>query len=432
MSVAERYIRLHGSTLTDNRTASQIDRDRVMYTSAFRRLANVTQVVSGDDIHVFHNRLTHTLQVAQVARRIAEFLVNRDPKLKRKLDPDVCEAASLAHDLGHPPFGHLAEKALNEKARSVGLIDGFEGNAQSFRIVTKLAAHDGTNAGLDLTRATLNALLKYPWQRGQNGTKSREKWGGYSSEKKEFDWARELSHVDSRDQCLEAQIMDWADDVTYSVHDLEDFFKAGLIPLDRLASSEEDRQAFCAEVFQRNAGKLPASPDDLSHTFNSLANLWYGFQPYSGAYWQRTALKAMASTLIGQYVTQVQVKGREKLDISARLKSEIFMLKQLTWHFVILNPALATQQHGQELVINGLFDVYREAVEDRDDRSLRLFPRIYRDSLFSQREKESWNKAALIRTVIDMIASMTESQAIQLYHRLNGMSNGSGISLPLR
>lgn len=408
-----------------------------MYTSAFRRLANVTQVVSGDDIHVFHNRLTHTLQVAQVARRIAELLVSKKPKLARKLSPDVCESAALAHDLGHPPFGHLAEKALNEKAVSAGLRDGFEGNAQSFRIVTQLATRDdgGTSFGLDLTRATLNALLKYPWFRGQNGQKSKEKWGAYASESTEFRWARELEPKDSTAQSLEAQIMDWADDVTYSVHDLEDFFRAGLIPLERLAASEEDRKAFCDEVFQRNAGKLPASEIELRCTFDDLAGFWSGFEPYSGAYWQRKALKSVASTLIGGYVTQVSVKDSYSsldLDIDRRLKWEVFMLKQLTWHFVILNPALATQQHGQKVMINGLFDVYKEAIEDTDDRSLRLFPRIYRDTLQLQRDKEPWNKAILIRTLVDMIASLTETQAIQLHQRLNGLSHGYALSPTLR
>jgi dGTPase len=403
-----------------------------MYTSAFRRLANVTQVVSGDEIHVFHNRLTHTLQVAQVARRISEFLIQKHSGLEEKLAPDVCESAALAHDLGHPPFGHLAEKALNERALSSGLTDGFEGNAQSFRIVTKLSAHDGTSLGLDLTRATLNALLKYPWERGGNGDKSYKKWGAYSSESEEISWARELSPPESKDQCLEAQIMDWSDDVTYSVHDLEDFFKAGLIPLDRLSASAEERQAFCTEVFHRNAGKLPSTEDNLRDIFDDLAGFWFDFQPYSGAYWQRKALKAMASALIAQYVTQVSVRNQENLHVDDQLKCEIFMLKELTWHFVILNPALATQQHGQRLVINGLFDVYKQALDDSDDRSLRLFPRIYRDSLLSLREKAPENKTAAIRTMIDMIASMTENQAIQLYHRLHGMSNGSVLSHPLR
>ncbi len=150
------------------RSRFQRDRDRVLYSSALRRLAEVTQVVSPESGYVFHNRLTHTLQVAQVGRRLAERLLRLYPKeiqLCSGIDPDVVEAACLAHDLGHPAFGHLAEKILNKEAEDAG---GFEGNAQSFRIVTELAFRSKSYGGLDLTRATLNAILKYPWPKGGN------------------------------------------------------------------------------------------------------------------------------------------------------------------------------------------------------------------------------------------------------------------------
>jgi dGTPase len=153
----------------DHRTPAQRDRDRVLYSSAFRRLAEVTQVVAANSGYIFHNRLTHSLQVAQVGRRLSEKLVQLQNELGMfppdGIDPDVVEAACLAHDLGHPPFGHVIEEQLNELGKDVG---GFEGNAQSFRIVTKLAFHSPKYSGLDLTRATLAALLKYPWARGEN------------------------------------------------------------------------------------------------------------------------------------------------------------------------------------------------------------------------------------------------------------------------
>ncbi|MGB9286651.1 MAG: dNTP triphosphohydrolase, partial [Candidatus Sulfotelmatobacter sp.] len=121
----------------DDRTPAQRDRDRILYSSSFRRLAEVTQVVSASSGYVFHNRLTHSLQVAQVGRRLAEKLCKKYPALTTDLIcPDVVEAACLAHDLGHPPFGHVAEHRLNELAKAYG---GFEGNAQSFRIVSSLA-----------------------------------------------------------------------------------------------------------------------------------------------------------------------------------------------------------------------------------------------------------------------------------------------------
>jgi len=166
----------------DLRTRAQRDRDRILYSSALRRLAEVTQVVSPGSGYVFHNRLTHTLQVAQVGRRLAERLLKLHPKevaASEGVDPDVVEAACLAHDLGHPPFGHIAEEVLNEVAEKAG---GFEGNAQSFRIVTKLAFRSPKYVGLDLSRATLSAILKYPCFRGK-GKARKPKWGSYSTEK---------------------------------------------------------------------------------------------------------------------------------------------------------------------------------------------------------------------------------------------------------
>ncbi len=215
-------LRFHPEKRSDYRSPAQTDRDRVQYSSAFARLAEVTQVVSADRGYVFHNRLTHSLKVAQLARRISEKLRSTQEDEADELqapDPDVAEAAALAHDLGHPPFGHIAEKELDKLAKSHGLKDGFEGNAQSFRIVSKLAVSDAVTAdempvirGLNLTRATLNAILKYPWGHGDNPAK-KNKWGVYETERSLFDWAREGHFLDRFAKSPEAAIMDWADDI---------------------------------------------------------------------------------------------------------------------------------------------------------------------------------------------------------------------------
>ena len=200
---------------------------------------------------VFHNRLTHSLKVAQLGRRMAERLLKEHPSKIEALgglDPDVVETGGLAHDLGHPPFGHDGEEVLCQLVDNGaldgedGTADGFEGNAQSFRIATRLASHvdnhrDGEaelpgNSGLNLTRATLNTTLKYPWLRGESG-KQRRKWGAYRADRDRFEWAR--AGWCGKGLSLESALMDWADDVTYAVHDLEDFYRAGLIP-DRQAS----------------------------------------------------------------------------------------------------------------------------------------------------------------------------------------------------
>lgn len=372
---AERDDRLHGTTKSDNRTSFQIDRDRLLYSSAFQRLAHVTQVVSADEIHVFHNRLTHSLQVAQVARRIAEFLA-RNGQEKHKVrdddsgalidvNPDVCEAASLCHDLGHPPYGHITEELLQELTQENQLTDGFEGNAQSFRIVAKLSSLDLICEGLDLTRATLNAVLKYPWLKGANSdVKKRKKWGAYRSEKLEFDWARELTPDHGFDRCIEAAIMDWADDVTYSVHDAEDFYRAGLIPLDRLAVDASERERFRKGMFERHGDSLPFKQNEIEHTIEDLAEIWTDLGPYEGRSAQRKVVRTISSSFIGDYVCGVSCKWSDDrtehvLQIPTRKLLEVFILKELTWHYVILRPSLTTQQAGQMHVIRSLFNVFK-------------------------------------------------------------------------
>ena len=188
--------------------------------------------------YVFHNRLTHSLKVAQIERRIAEYLNREYPREVGALggiDCDAAEAAGLAHDLGHPPFGHIAETELDKLVRDAGVQDGFEGNAQSFRIVAALATSDARDGnafpirGLNLTRRTLDGILKYPWPYG--ASRNKKKWGYYSTERDVFAWARGTRPKYQRS--IIAEIMDWADDITFAIHDLLDFYVAGRIPIDR-------------------------------------------------------------------------------------------------------------------------------------------------------------------------------------------------------
>jgi dGTPase len=202
----QRNIRFREESPSLVRTEAQLDRDRILYCPHFSRLADVTQVRTLESDQLVHNRLTHSLKVAQIARRITEKLLEDQRSDQRELanewqlNPDVSEAAGLAHDLGHPPFGHIAEDELNLLvSNSDPLVEGYEGNAQSFRIVTRLGVSDtwpvqdpeSTNAlGLNLTKATLNAILKYPWLHLEND-KKKNKWGAYASEKEIFERTRE-------------------------------------------------------------------------------------------------------------------------------------------------------------------------------------------------------------------------------------------------
>jgi dGTPase len=424
-------IRVTESAGLDFRTPGQRDRDRVLYTSAFRRLAGVTQVVSSDEGHVFHNRLTHTLEVAQVARRIAEKLLNQKPELAMSLgglDPDVAEAAALAHDLGHPPFGHVGEDVLNKLVEGNDP-DGFEGNPQSFRIVNHLALRSPYEQGLNLTRATLRATLKYPWLRRADDKKR----GAYRSESKALEWAVE-GDLPAERRSLEAEIMDWSDDVTYAVHDMSDFYRAGLIPLELLTGqSDKERKRFFEGVFEspdrRSPEKEGFSRAELEKSFEVLMKTVPLAEKYTGTSSQRGHLRAFTAGQIAVNVSALEMNARAISDgthprviIDSELKKRVIMLKQLTWHYVILDPSLRSKQFGQEKVLTELFKVFANAAAELSRGGLRLFPYAYHDLL-----QEAANQYERIRLVTDMIASMTEEQANRMYLRLIGVSSGSAL-----
>lgn len=438
----------------DNRTHFQRDRDRILYTPAFRRLAGVAQVVHVNTERGYHNRLTHSLKVAQVGRRLAEYLGedsdNNTIESAGGLDPDVVETACLAHDLGHPPFGHPAEEALQE---NFDVTDSFEGNPQSFRIVNNVAIRNQPygpkHEGLDLTLASLNAILKYPWQRTPTGKKSN-KWGYYSTEKDEFEKVRELRTPGSGNESksLEAEIMDWADDLTYAIHDVADFYKAGLIPLDELIRGANEREEFI-EDFENDHGDIPDGwsatefldkflPDlatvagrgegdnDGSHHLNT---------PYKGSSNERADVSFMTSELIERYlgldsdvdvIIDPSVEGG--LDIDQELKCEIDLLQHLSVYYIFNNSALLAQQRGHRAIVEQLFDILSEATE-RGSNIRGILPtpfdekveRIHDGSLgYDDIGKDTLRT----RVVADIIASMTEKQAMELYERVTGRSPG--------
>ena len=201
------------------RTEFMRDRARLIHSAALRRLAAKTQVAVPWENDFQRTRLSHSLECAQIGREFGASL---------GADPDLIDTACLAHDLGHPPFGHNGEMALAEIAKDIG---GFEGNAQTFRILTRIEAKtyvDERSVGLNLTRASLDACSKYPWDQ----TKNSKKFGVYDDDKEIFNWMRMGAPEGKR--TFEAQIMDWSDDVSYSVHDFEDAIVANQISIAEL------------------------------------------------------------------------------------------------------------------------------------------------------------------------------------------------------
>ncbi len=422
--------RLHHTTsaLPSARTPSARDRDRVLHCSAWRRLAAVTQVVDPSEGYLFHNRMTHSLKVAQIGRRLAEqLLANPLEACKAEaqggLDPEVVEAAALAHDLGHPPFGHVAEKELDRLVKKEGCSEGYEGNAQSFRIVTRLAVRRVEETGLNLTRATLNAILKYPNLREVEGKQSK-KWGAYRSEELEFNWAGGLAApTRTRLPTLEAELMDRADDIAYAIHDLEDFYRAGLIPLELLTFSSSARERYIEQSYKHYKERIwdgDISTDDWQAAASVLDRLKLPDR-YIGTNRQRAELRASLSKLIGKYVNSIHIleprtDQTSRLEIPRENLNELAFLKELTWFYIIDDPRLATQQHGRVLIIRRLFKIY---MESEGSELNTIFP-------FRAREMfEDENPPPLARIVADVISNLSDQQAVTLFRRLTGHSAGS-------
>ncbi len=435
----DRRFEEHDKKPVDARSPYARDRDRVLYTAAFRRLAGITQVASSDTGNLLHNRLTHVLEVAQIGRRLTEQLLadaeqGRIAERIGGLDADVVEAACLAHDLGHPPFGHIAEEALDECALKHKVTDGFEGNAQSFRIVARLAERGDKHVGLNLTRASLNAMLKYPWSRGTVG-RERSKFGCYGVDHDFMAWARELDPGTKR-KSVEAEIMDWADDIAYSVLDLEDFYQAGRIPLDRLVEDPDEQGEFFQKVFaswNMRGEHQGESQEAYRDAFLTLVDGAFPYDRiYSGTAEQRRQVRTTTSFLIGRYIGAIRLQVPSAATepfavIDPLLKREVAMLKELTWQYVIRHPSLATQQFGQRRVITSLFDTYFEACGDKAD--WHLLPPRWQEVAEHDCVDGKGRDTDRARLVCDFIAGLTEPQAVELYQRLNGISLGTSLAV---
>jgi dGTPase len=396
-----------------DRTAFERDRARVLHSAALRRLAAKTQVASpgadaaADTVQSLRTRLTHSLECAQVGRELGKSF---------GCDPDLVEAACLSHDIGHPPFGHNGEYALDIVARDCG---GFEGNAQSLRVLTRLEPKSfapdgpplhGRSVGLNLTRAALDAAMKYPWSQAEavNG-----KFGVYEDDMDVAAWVRE--DAPEGRTCFEAQVMDWSDDVAYSVHDLEDALVAGHVDFVRLADPAERRlvaataeKLYCpgadlGELEERFAALLaePCWPDRYDGTPRSLA-----------------ALKNLTSTLIGRFCLAAEAATRDaygdrpltryaaELIVPRVPRMENALLKGITAHYVwISHEEIRARQ--------------RTLITELAEMMLAGAPGTL-DPGFREAFTAAADDAARLRAVVDQIASLTDLSAMARHRMLGG------------
>ncbi|HEX3899589.1 MAG TPA: deoxyguanosinetriphosphate triphosphohydrolase [Mycobacteriales bacterium] len=376
------------------------DRARVMHSAALRRLAARTQVVGVGESDFPRTRLTHSLECAQIGRELAGAL---------GADPDLVDTACLAHDLGHPPFGHNGERALSEFAETFG---GFEANAQSLRVLTRLEAKivddSGQSVGLNLTRATLDAATKYPWPRSDE----HPKFGFYEQDREVFSWLR-LGAIPGQ-RSVEAQIMDWADDVAYSVHDLEDGIQGGLVSLAQL-----DDKAARAELVETARGTYSnASEDELHAAIDRLVGLDCWIPGYDGSMMAMVALKRMTSELIGRLCgaatratwddaggTPLRRYGGV-LVVPDDARAECAVLKSVAAHYVMNRPETIAIQSRQREQLSELLHLIAAGAPGTLEPWLR------------EAFDAATDDADRLRVVVDQVASLTDTSALAWHQRL--------------
>lgn len=383
------------------RTEYARDRARIIHSFALRRLAAKTQVAVPWASDFPRTRLSHSLECAQVGRELGAAL---------GADPDLLEGACLAHDLGHPPFGHNGENALAQLAKDCG---GFEGNAQSFRLLTRIEAKtvdgEGISVGLNLTRASLDAATKYPWSSRENS----RKFGVYGDDEEIFNWVRE--GAPTKRASMEAQIMDWSDDVAYSVHDLEDALVTGHIKLENL-------QADLANLFQVAKAEYlnDLTEEEATTALKSLQSLSCWPKEFDRSHRQLAQLKDLTSQLIGRFALSAERETRghygngnltryeANLLVPRAQRVEVAMLKAMPGYYIILAERSQELYAKQRTLLAELVDV----VLERAPGSL--------ESFFLQEWYRANSDSEKLRVVIDQVASLTDPGAYALHSELTG------------
>ena len=382
------------------RTEFMRDRARVIHSAALRRLAAKTQVAVPWENDFQRTRLSHSLECAQIGRELGESL---------GADPDLLETACLSHDIGHPPFGHNGEEALAEVAAPCG---GFEGNAQSFRLLTRIEAKtvdaQAKSLGLNLTRASLDAATKYPWTRADNP----RKFGVYDDDTEIFNWVRQGAPAGRK--CIEAQIMDWSDDCAYSVHDLEDAIFAGQITVKNF---DNDFDILYTEMV--NGYKSDATKEEVAAALTRLQNLSCWPISFDRTHRALARLKDTTSQLIGRFVLAAELETRKihgdgplnrynaNLEIPREQKIEVDFLKAVAGHYLINAAASQERYEKQQVVIRELVEMLFEAAPNE------------LDPIFEDDWKLASSDSDRLRVVVDQIASLTDPGAYALHAHLS-------------
>ncbi|MEM0896941.1 MAG: dGTP triphosphohydrolase [Verrucomicrobiota bacterium] len=397
----------------DYRTPFQVDRDRLIYTSAFRQLQNKTQVFFSGEYDFYRTRLTHSLEVAQIGRSICQYLKSTSEDLSGNffIDADLVEAGCLAHDLGHPPFGHAGERTLHRMMQPYG---GFEGNAQTLRLLTATVYGD---IGMAPSRAFVDGTLKYKTLFEESPDAPNHFIYDDQRAVLDFifdgeDFAKELEPGKTRNafRSIECQIMDWADDSAYSLNDILDGVKAGFLR---------------AENIRQWAENEPLDEDEVEWIDDLLNGIGKG------------RLEAQLGRKIGDFIQAVELVREDSkllagktnrhafhLGIDEAAQRESALYKRLAFDVVFRSPQLQQLEFKSAHLLERLFRTFEAIFVTRTERGLRILPEA-----IERKVKAAATESDRARLICDHLASMTDRSATRISRRLFDADFGSIVDL---
>jgi dGTPase len=397
----------------DYRSPFQIDRDRIIHAHAFRKLQSKTQVFLSGEYDFYRTRLTHSMEVAQIGRSICHFLRSRGDPLKGDfyIDDDLVEASCLAHDMGHPPFGHSGERTLQELMKRRG---GFEGNAQTLHLLCETMYQNESGVrGIQPTRALLDGVLKYKKLYTEFATPPLHHFI-YDSQAPVREWVfggEKIPGALMRDETLndfksvECLIMDWADDAAYSLNDIVDGVRAGFLTVERVESWADGETIGAAE--QRHLDTLfdALKKDRLENTFSKKI----------GAFIQACRLKPRDN-----FMAEKTNRYKYDLVVDEAARNEANFFKKMANDIIFESPQLEQLEHKARVILMALFNAVWENYAERNERIIRILPANV--SRLIEVEKTQDGKA---RRICDFLSGQTDGMVVRTYRRLFDAEFGS-------
>lgn len=392
------------------RSAFQIDRDRIIHSAAFRRLQSKTQVFLSGEYDFYRTRLTHSIEVAQIGRSICAWLCEQKTAMPEgaRIDADLVESACLAHDLGHPPFGHTGERTLHRLMQPYG---GFEGNAQTLRLLTQTIFNNGRE-GMNPTRALLDAVLKYKTlHKDAAGAKNHyiydehEEWLEFTLAGRSFPSDLPPGPARNRFKSIECQIMDWADDTAYSVNDLADGIQAGFINASRLEEWASRQQLSSIESAQIEFLCSAISKSRVEAYLNRQIG---------------DCIRATCLEDANNFLSSLSQRYAFRLEVEPDMKAVCRLNKRIALELVFKTPQLQQLDFKADFILTRLFEVLRSRYIEGDQSSLHLMPETYECEV-----AKAPDASARARLVCDWVASMTDVFAFRTYRRLFDANFGS-------